>query len=279
LGETGLILVRFPDGVCTIPDPGDIPDHACVPLLYLNIAAGGMDYVFLEAASRASDVELEYKVKFADQPELKTSSGSMAQYWVFVGKVSLGLNTPDLKALAMLIPAGCNTPQVSFFNNVSFFPSDALIPSGIKFDTVPPMIQSVYTTGNSGNFTAGHIIDVIIKFSKNVQFSDLPDKYSQVYLNAQATSTMLYGVPYIELNSGAFVALRGYENAADKSKLSFVYLVRTGEQTPAGMQLDIAVKTTIQLNGGSITGADNGLDVDLTSMPAYGTTGEACFPE
>ncbi len=272
LGETGLVLVRFPDGVCNIPNPGDIPD--CNPLLILNVAAGGMDYVILSAEPRSSDVEADYKVRFADQPELTTASGSTAQHWVFIGKVSLGLNTPDLKALAMLIPAGCNTPEVSFYNDFFPFPSGALVPSGIKFDTVPPMIQGLFTTGQSGNFTAGHIVEITIKFSKPVRLSDLPDRYSQVYLDAQATSTILYGVPYIELNSGALVALRGYDSAADKSKLSFVYLVGNGEQTPAGIQLDIAANTTIQLNGGSITGDGNGLDADLTSMPAYGTKGQ-----
>ena len=36
-----------------------------------------------------------------------------------------------------------------------------------------------------------------------------------------------------------FVALRGYETALDTSKLSFLYFVGTGEETPPGMQLDL----------------------------------------
>ena len=36
-----------------------------------------------------------------------------------------------------------------------------------------------------------------------------------------------------------FVALRGYETALDTNKLSFLYFVGTGEETPPGMQLDL----------------------------------------
>jgi hypothetical protein len=85
---------------------------------------------------------------------------------------------------------------------------------------------------------------------------------------------MLFGVPYIELNSQAYVALRGYESVRDKSKLSFVYRVGSGEETPPGAQLDLTRDSTIVLNGGNIFGTDTGLDADLTSMPTGGVVGE-----
>jgi hypothetical protein len=86
---------------------------------------------------------------------------------------------------------------------------------------------------------------------------------------------MLFGVPYIELNSQTYVALRGYESQNDKSKLSFLYFVGTGEETPTGVQLDLAFNSTITLNGGSIYGIDTGLNVDLESMPTGGKVGES----
>lgn len=89
----------------------------------------------------------------------------------------------------------------------------------------------------------------------------------QVYLDAQAASRMLFGVPYIELNSQTYVALRGYENQKDKSKLSFLYLVAPGDETPPGSQLDLVLNSTITLNGGSIFALDTSLDVELESMP------------
>ena len=273
LGDTAFILARFPDEVCYIPDPGDIPNQACTPLLFLNVVAGGQDYVVLPAEPRASDVEAQYKVDFSDQAELWTASGALAQYWVFKGYVSPGISCTGVRALFMVIPEGCNSAKASF-QDALLFPPGFMIPTGVKFDTNAPIIQSVFSSEKSGNYTAGHQIDIIVEFSKDVKFSELPDQYSQVYLDAKANSTMLYGVPYIELNSGAFVALRGYENTADLSRLSFLYLVGTGEETPPGLQLDIAPNTTIQLNGGQISGNSNNLDADLTTMPAYGQSGE-----
>ena len=88
---------------------------------------------------------------------------------------------------------------------------------------------------------------------------------------------MLYGVPYIEVNSQSYVALRGYENTRDKSKLSFLYKVSTGDETPPLGQLDLAVNSTITLNGGSIFGTATGLDADLTTTPTAGTVGEWRF--
>ena len=97
----------------------------------------------------------------------------------------------------------------------------------------------------------------------------------QVYLDAQALGTMLYGVPYIELNSQVYVALRGYENAQDKSKLSFLYKVGTGEETPPNQLLDLVTNSTITLNGGSIFGTATGLDADLTTTPTNGAVGKS----
>jgi hypothetical protein len=82
-------------------------------------------------------------------------------------------------------------------------------------------------------------------------------------------------VPYIELNSKAYATLQGYALPNDKTKLLFVYAVNTGEETPPGIGLDMLEYSVIQLNGGSITGAKTGLDVNFASMSsAYRTPGE-----
>lgn len=79
---------------------------------------------------------------------------------------------------------------------------------------------------------------------------------------------MLFGVPYLELNSKVKVPLRGY--GRDKSKLSFVYQVNTGEQTPQGAWLNLAPNTTINLNGATIRSMATDLDADLSSAPPLG---------
>ena len=94
-----------------------------------------------------------------------------------------------------------------------------------------------------------------------------------MYLDALSTGGLITGVPYIELNSQAFVMLRGYESALDKTKLSFLYTVGQGEETPPGMQLDLAPNSTIVLNGGTIMGSATGLDADLKSLPTGSAVG------
>jgi hypothetical protein len=78
----------------------------------------------------------------------------------------------------------------------------------------------------------------------------------------------MFGVPYLELNSKVRVPLRGY--GRDKSKLSFVYQVNTGEQTPPGAWLNLATNTSITLNGATIRSIATDLDADLSSAPPLG---------
>ncbi len=86
---------------------------------------------------------------------------------------------------------------------------------------------------------------------------------------------MFYPVPFVELNSKAYATLQGYALPNDRSKLLFVYAVHDGEETPPSGGLDLVEFSVIQLNGGSITGAKTGLDVNLSSMgSAYGSVGK-----
>ena len=89
-------------------------------------------------------------------------------------------------------------------------------------------------------------------------------------MDARDSGSMLFGVPFLELNSNVRVPLRGY--GRDQSKLSFVYQVGTGEETPQGAWLALADKTTITLNGATIRGSTTDLDADLTSAPPFGKT-------
>jgi hypothetical protein len=97
-----------------------------------------------------------------------------------------------------------------------------------------------------------------------------------MYVDLTTPSRIPYGVPYIELNSNALIPLRGFDNIRSKRKLSFLYKVGTGEETPAGMQLDVRAGTSIELNGGSIVGEGTGLDVNLSSVPLPGEEGVLC---
>jgi hypothetical protein len=83
-----------------------------------------------------------------------------------------------------------------------------------------------------------------------------------------------FAVPFMELNSKAYATLQGYALPNDRTKLLFVYAVHDGEETPPNVGLDLLEFSVIQLNGGSITGAKTGLDVNFDSMgSAYGSLG------
>ncbi len=87
---------------------------------------------------------------------------------------------------------------------------------------------------------------------------------------------MIYGVPFIELNSKARVPLRGY--GRDKTRLSFVYTVGLGEETPPGERLAMAPNTTINLNGATIRDDATALDAVLMPVPRFGESMSAQGP-
>ena len=99
---------------------------------------------------------------------------------------------------------------------------------------------------------------------------------SQLYIDARDSNEMIYGVPFIELNSKARVPLRGY--GRDKTRLSFVYTVGLGEETPPGERLAIAPNTTINLNGATIRDDATDLDAVLMPVPRFGESMSALGP-
>ena len=87
---------------------------------------------------------------------------------------------------------------------------------------------------------------------------------------------MIYGVPFLEVNSKAMVPLRGY--GRDNTRLSVVYKVGAGEETPPGQRLSMAPNTTINLNGATIRDAATDLDALLMPVPTFGEMMSAIGP-
>jgi hypothetical protein len=123
-------------------------------------------------------------------------------------------------------------------------------------------------------YTNGSIINIVVEFSKEVIFSQLPDAYSDMYVDFARKNRISCGIPYIELNSNALIPLRGYESPRSRKRLAFVYFVGTGEETPPGEQLDVVAGSSIEMNGGSVVAYGSGMDVNLTSMPMPGDEGD-----
>ena len=201
--------------------------------------------------------------------------GGTFNFWVFPLNVRDGMYTAKLNVVGLTIPASCSIPMRATFNNLDLIPKgNNLLSPNVSIDTLPPTIVNVYSGKPAGNYTFRDVINIIVEFSKGVYFSELPSKYGTAFMVANASYTLPVGLPYLELNSQAIALLEGYEEGSlDKRKLSFSYVVSTGEYTPSGGQLEVPAGSTIQLNSGNIAGLGTGLEADLTSMPLPGTAG------
>jgi len=186
-----------------------------------------------------------------------------------------GMYTSKLTVTGFRIPGACNVVGKAMFSNYDLIPkSNSLLSPNVSIDTLPPTIVNVYTGKPAGSYTAGDVLSIIVEFSKEVSFSELPSKYSAFYQAANNSYKLPFGLPSLELNSLAVTVLEGYEGTGkDRRKLSFLYLVSTGEFTPDGGQLEVADGMTIQLNGATIVGLATGVEADLTTMPKPGTVG------
>ena len=176
------------------------------------------------------------------------------------------------------IPTGCNYNSYTFTQAQTYTSQNTVtsnLYSPCRIDSTAPTVVSYKTSASAGSYTTGARIEIIVRFSRDVVFSPLPDPYSQAATDAAAVGDVASGCPFVQLNSNAYSPLRGYALTNDSTRLLFVYQVSDGEATPGGVGLDLAAYTTIQLNGGAIKSARTGVAADLTSMSsAYGSAGE-----
>jgi hypothetical protein len=268
-GNVVIIVAEFPDHVCNLPDPAEL-DPLCRPTMLISLFTNKGTCYNLTAVS-AAKLEYDFGFSFADDPSLETDSG-IYNHWSFPLHVTNGMSTSRLEILSITIPESCNSPKAKFDNKRQLTQVVRVLPN-IKIDAKPPQIISLHTGKSTGTYTNGTIINIVAEFSKDISLSSLPDQFSQMYVDLSSRCRIPFGVPYLELNSNALVPLRGFDTAQSKRKLSFLYIVGTGEETPPGAQLDIKPGTAIELNGGSIVGEGTGLDVNMSSIPVPGEEG------
>eukprot|EP00292_Cryptomonas_paramecium_P008536 CAMPEP_0113685742 /NCGR_PEP_ID=MMETSP0038_2-20120614/14864_1 /TAXON_ID=2898 /ORGANISM="Cryptomonas paramecium" /LENGTH=285 /DNA_ID=CAMNT_0000605909 /DNA_START=263 /DNA_END=1117 /DNA_ORIENTATION=+ /assembly_acc=CAM_ASM_000170 len=233
----------------------------------------GSKCLVLNASRTVTAAENLYHVSFRSSPALDTL-GRSYNYWIFPLAVQPGMFTSRLKINGFLIPPSCNSKNATFIN-LDFIPRlNTLLYPNVSIDASTVTIRNVYTGNPPGMYTAGDLITIVVEFSRDVSFTELPSVYSDVYQHANASYKLPVGLPYIELNSLSYATLRGYEaGSVNHRKLSFLYRVSTGEYTPVGGRLEIPDGNTIVLNSANIVAEDSGVPVDLTSMPGPGTVG------
>jgi hypothetical protein len=276
-GETAFIIARFPASLCLLPEPRELgPD--CIPQLSVemrSLSDAGDTCLSIPAANSTRRVEIQYGIKFDNEYILET--GENMNFWAFPLDVHDGMYTSQLKIVGFTIPDACNIPGRVGFNTRDLIPKgNRLLTPNVSVDTWPPTILNVYTGTRAGSYTFLDVIKIIVFFSKPVYFSELPSKFDSTFMKANASYTIPAGLPYLELNSQAMALLEGYAaGSLDRRKLSFVYIVGTGEYTPAGGQLEVPAGGTIQLNAGIIASVATGMEADLTTMPLPGTFGSS----
>ena len=285
LGDQLFVLAVFPESGAgapmSQPDPGSL--GACQPTLALAVdnldskTGQQRSSYTVPASPYASQVEASYRVRFQDQAELYTSSGAYSKPWVFALNITAGMMSTLVYVQSMTIPSGCNYNTTTFVNTAQTYLPSATVPPGVQIDTLPPVVLSYKTSALSGSYTSGARIEIIVRFSREVVYSQLPDPLSQAAQTAASFGVVPSGCPYVQLNSNAYAPLRGYALANDSTRLLFVYQVGDGEATPPGVGLDLTQYTGIQLNGGSIKSANTGIIASFSSMiSGYGGIGE-CF--
>lgn len=216
---------------------------------------------------------MDYGIKFISDTTLDT--GDTLNFWFFPLEVFAGMYTAKLTVTGFSIPETCNIPGRAIFNTLDLIPKgNNLMSPDVSIDTRPARIVNVYSGRAAGNYTYMDVIKIIVEFSKDVYFSELPSKFDAAFMKANASFTIPPGLPYLELNSQAIALLEGYDPGnPDRRKLSFIYVVGMGEYTPPGGQLEVPAGETIQLNAGTIASVALGLEVDLTTMPPPGEFG------
>jgi hypothetical protein len=274
-GETAFIVARFASSTCSLPEPAEA-GPGCIPLLSVGLwQSNGSECEPIPASNSTRKAEIDYGLQYNSDLNLDTVDN--LNFWVFPLEVHEGMYTAKLSVVGLIIPPECNIPGRATFNNLDLIPKgNNLLSPNVVIDSMPPTIVNVYTGRTAGSYTYMDVINIIVEFSKEVYFSELPSKYSAAFIKANASYTLPPGLPYLELNSQSIALLEGYEAISEsRRKLSFLYIVGTGEFTPEGGQLEVPAGATIQLNAGNIASIETGMEADLTSMPLPGTFGNA----
>ncbi len=91
-------MVRFPNGVCNLPDPADLGPN-CVPKLNLNIIVRNeqnivKQNVTLRAVCNLSNVVKAYGIDFKAPPGFYDEIlGTFSQPWLFYLEIGPGMST------------------------------------------------------------------------------------------------------------------------------------------------------------------------------------------
>ena len=145
----------------------------------------------MSAARTADEVQWNYSVSFSDDATLQSviqpDNVTYWNHWVFPIAIQAGMSSARVQVQSLLIQPQCDVPgKANFYHGNLIPPVNSLLTPAVSVDTTQPVIVNCYTSKPAGTYTAGDSIYIIVEFSREVAFSELPSVYSQVYIDAAA---------------------------------------------------------------------------------------------
>ena len=136
VGQTILIVAIFPEGLCGLPQPGDISSE-CTPTMKIRLnTPSGKSCFEVTAAASAYQAERDYAVSFMDDYNLNSMSRGSYNHWVFPFNVVSGMSTPRLEMEEIVIPPACNvTDKYNFANWTRLDTRPPLPPAACEFSS------------------------------------------------------------------------------------------------------------------------------------------------
>ena len=186
-GQYLIIVARFAEGTCNLLQPKKAK-APCKPVLTVTLNTTENNYgscYSVIAARSANEVEANYSVSFSIDPTLRSVVGvdnaTYWNHWVFPMSISPGMSSDGVQVLSLYIPPQCDVAGKAMFHHGNLIPlNNTLLTPLVSVDTTQPIIMNLYSTKAPGAYTAGDNIYIVVQFSRDVSFSELPDPFSAV---------------------------------------------------------------------------------------------------
>jgi hypothetical protein len=209
--------------------------------------------VFVSSAGGTPQLELETGTtdRFATYTSGSGSTVLTFQYTIEAGDSSADL---DYKATTSLNSNGGSIRDLASNDSDLTLPAVGTLASSeaINIDGNLPNVSAIQILTSDGSYGVSSTISLELTFNESVFVSSAG------------------GTPSIELETGATDKFATYTSGSGTTKLTFEYLVETGDSS---LDLDYKTTTSFVLNGGSITdAASNSADLNL---PVVGTLAAA----
>ncbi len=208
-------------------------DGSATPRPHIALNAGGEARAVYSSGSPGETLLFVYVVQPRDAADRLAYEGDL----VGASAITATVGTPPPTAWHVLPSSGD--------------PASLSGSSAISIDTAAPAVERVWSPNQTGTYTAGGTIRIVVVFNETV------------------TVDASGGAPTLTLETGDTDRAAAYESGSGTQNLAFEYTVAAGDDS--GGPLDYAGTSALSLNGGSIT--DTASNAAALALPDTGSTG------